>query len=106
MGRPHLGDHAIETPERLLVAAEDVFAQFGVEKATLADIAARAGITRPSLLYHFDTKERLYDAVVVRAFSALGEILMSSISMSGGFIDRFQAVVEAFITYVSVHPQL
>jgi TetR/AcrR family transcriptional regulator len=106
MGRPRADSIDIATPERLLAAAEAVFAGRGVEGAALADIAQRAGISRPALLYHFATKETLYEAVVGRAFSSLAEILTSAMSASGTFRERVRAVVEGFLTYVSVHPAL
>lgn len=106
MGRPRLDSIDIATPERLLGAAELVFAAKGLEGSALADIAARAGISRPALLYHFDTKETLYAAVVGRAFSSLAEILTSAMSATGTFRERVRAIVEGFLTYVSVHPAL
>lgn len=106
MGRPRADSIDVATPERLLAAAEAVFAARGVEGSALADIAQRAGISRPALLYHFATKETLYEAVVVRAFSSLAEILTSAMSASGTFRERVRAVVEGFLTYVSVHPAL
>lgn len=106
MGRPRADSIDIATPERLLAAAELVFAAQGLQGAALADIAARAGISRPALLYHFNSKETLYAAVVGRAFSSLAEILTSAMSATGTFRERVRAVVEGFLTYVSVHPSL
>ncbi len=60
MGRPLASSVLTATPERFLEAARDEFAAVGFAQAKLADIAARAGITRPSLLYHFGSKEELY----------------------------------------------
>jgi AcrR family transcriptional regulator len=71
MGRPPASAHAIATPERVLEAAERSFAAVGYGTATLADIADRAGIRRPSLLYHFGTKEALYAQTVERCFGRL-----------------------------------
>jgi AcrR family transcriptional regulator len=106
MGRPRSATIEVATPERLLSAAEEIFAGAGLERATLADIAARAGITRPSLLYHFATKEQLYAAVVGRAFSSLAGLLNSAMSTGGSFRERLRAVVEGFLTYVEIHPAL
>ena len=111
MGRPRAGSIDVETPERLLAAAEEVFAKDGLDKAALHDIAARAGITRAALLYHFATKETLYQAVVGRAFASLGEIVRSAIAgdaarPTASFRERLRAVVDGFLTYVSVHPAL
>ena len=71
MGRPRRSDSQVATTERLLTAAEKRFGKNGFDAARLSDIAKDAGITRPSLLYHFESKEKLYDAVVARAFDKL-----------------------------------
>jgi AcrR family transcriptional regulator len=106
MGRPALNTIDVATPERLLNAAEDVFASQGVDAARLQDIAEQAGITRPALLYHFTTKDSLYTAVVERAFASLSEILISAMQAHGEFRDKFRALIEGFLTFVEVHPSL
>jgi AcrR family transcriptional regulator len=94
------------TTERILAAAEREFAAFGYAPARLADIAARAGIRRPSLLYHFASKELLYRAVVERAFDQLGAALMRSIAKPGEFELRLDAVVGTFARFLDERPTL
>ena len=55
----------------ILEAARGEFALHGYS-ARLQDIAERAGLTHPTLLYHFKSKERLYAAVIEQAGRALG----------------------------------
>ena len=71
MGRPKLDAHPVPTTERILNAAERIFSENGYAGARLADIAAEADIRRPSLLYHFESKEVLYEAMVHRLFNRL-----------------------------------
>ena len=75
MGRPRADAHAVPTNERILNAAERIFSENGYPGARLADIAAEADIRRPSLLYHFESKEVLYEAMVHRLFNRLMETL-------------------------------
>jgi AcrR family transcriptional regulator len=56
----------LRTDERIIHAAIKVFADFSLEKATLAIIAKEAGITLSSITYHFKTKEKLYGEVLNR----------------------------------------
>jgi len=54
------------TPERILDAAEDLFAEKGYSATSLGDVADRVGIRSPSLYNHFRNKEALYQAVLAR----------------------------------------
>ncbi|NVB43038.1 TetR/AcrR family transcriptional regulator [Pseudenhygromyxa sp. WMMC2535] len=106
MGRPIQSAAKVSTPERILAAAEAEFAAVGYAPARLADIAARAGIRRPSLLYHFATKEVLYRAVVERAFDQLGVALLSAMQQGEGFEARLEAVIRGFAGFLDERPGL
>lgn len=54
------------TAERILDAAEDLFAAKGYRATSLGDVADRVGIRAPSLYNHFRNKEALYEAVLER----------------------------------------
>jgi AcrR family transcriptional regulator len=49
------------TRQQILAAAVDAFARSGYEAASLADIAARAGVKKALVQYHFSTKQRLWE---------------------------------------------
>jgi AcrR family transcriptional regulator len=48
----------------LIVAAAELFAESGYHATRLADVGARAGIGRPAVLHHFESKEALVHAVL------------------------------------------
>ena len=106
MGRPRAGTHETATPERLLVAAEAEFARAGLDGTRLEDIAKRAGIRRPSLLYYFPTKEALYARVVRRAFARLGQALLEAMTDPGGFAESVERTAEAFEISLRAEPAL
>jgi AcrR family transcriptional regulator len=54
------------TAERILDAAEDLFAAGGYSATSLGEVADRVGIRSPSLYNHFRNKEALYAAVLER----------------------------------------
>ena len=54
------------TAQRILDAAEDLFAEKGYSATSLGDVADRVGIRSPSLYNHFRNKEALYAAVLER----------------------------------------
>jgi len=57
---------AAATRTRLLDAAERVFRERGVAHASLAEVAAEAGVTRGALYFHFRDKAHLFDALCER----------------------------------------
>lgn len=48
----------------ILNAAGEVFARFGFKKASMEDIARRAGVGKGSIYLHFESKEELFEAAV------------------------------------------
>ena len=56
-----------ESRRRILDAAEELFAEKGFDKTSFVDIAARSGISRGSIPWHFKNKDGLLLAVVDRA---------------------------------------
>ncbi|MCG7405965.1 TetR/AcrR family transcriptional regulator [Paenibacillus sp. ACRRX] len=57
------------TTNQLLEAAFELFANHGIEKTSLAMIANEVGITKPSIYYHFSSKEELVQRVFDHIFS-------------------------------------
>jgi len=51
------------TSQQLIEAATMLFAHHGIEKTSLAMIAAEVGMTKPSIYYHFASKEELVEKV-------------------------------------------
>ncbi len=54
------------TRKKLLREAEKLFAAKGFYGASLSGVAGRVGISKPSLLHHYPSKEKLYAAVLAR----------------------------------------
>ncbi|RZL99832.1 MAG: HTH-type transcriptional regulator RutR [Variovorax sp.] len=71
---------AIDKRGVILAAALGLFSRFGLHGTTVDQVAARAGVSKSNLLYHFANKEELYVAALrdllhvwlepLRAFSA------------------------------------
>ncbi len=61
------------TRSRLLDAAELVFYEKGVSRASLNDIASAAGLTRGAIYWHFKDKGDLFNAMMERVTSPLKE---------------------------------
>lgn len=51
------------TSNQLIEAAFELFSEHGLEKTSLGMIAKKVGMTKPSIYYHFSTKEELISQV-------------------------------------------
>jgi TetR/AcrR family acrAB operon transcriptional repressor len=59
-------EEALETRNRILDAAEDVFHANGVSRTSLADVAEAANVSRGAIYWHFKNKSDLFDAMCER----------------------------------------
>ena len=53
-----------DTKQRIQEVARELFAQQGVHRTGLQEIADRLGITKPALYYHFSSREELVRSIV------------------------------------------
>lgn len=89
---------SISTRERVLDAAEEVFAASGFEGAAMKQIAEKADVAQGLLHYHFKTKDGLYAAVVGRRASVVNTArleLLDAVDLAGD--DALQGILEAFL---------
>lgn len=59
-----------EVREKVLLAAQEVFAEAGYRGATMAHIAERAGVSTGNIYRYFAHKDALFDAVLPDEFAA------------------------------------
>ena len=88
--------------DRILEAARIEFAQHGYA-ARLQDIAERAGLTHPTLLYHFGSKEGLYAAVIEQAMLDWAAVTSRAVSDAPVGFDRVEALVSAAMEFFATH---
>jgi TetR/AcrR family transcriptional regulator len=90
--------------DRILEAARGEFALRGFGGARLQDIAEHAGLTHPTLLYHFGTKERLYAAVIEQAMQDWAGMTSAAIGDARVGFDRVAALIDAgFAFFAGYH---
>jgi AcrR family transcriptional regulator len=87
-----------EREQQMLEAADRVFARRGYQAASMDEIAAEVGITKPMLYAYFGSKEGLYLASVQRAGEMLADRLRES--AAGGPAARLEAGLRAFFSFV------
>lgn len=59
-----LNARGVRRRAEIVAAARSLFSEVGYRGATMAAIAVRAGVTHAGLLYHFETKEAVLEAVL------------------------------------------
>jgi AcrR family transcriptional regulator len=94
------------TRAAILVAAAEVFSARGFEGATLREIAVRAGVKQPLLVYHFGSKEQLWEAAVDRLWRRLVEAVRADSERVAGADspELLRAVLRSFIAVVAAEP--
>ncbi|HVN50933.1 MAG TPA: TetR/AcrR family transcriptional regulator [Acidimicrobiales bacterium] len=96
------------TRQRILAAALDLFADRSYDGASTRDIAQRAGVSQPSVNYHFRTKHELWCAAVDGLFDELDAAMRARLDGLRGVDDltRAELMVREFIAFSASHPQL
>ncbi len=89
----------------ILDAAARVFAVRGYHAASVAEIAATAGITKPVIYGHFASKQQLHRA----AFAHYAELLLAtavSLGQAGSLEDRFRDLVRGMFAFAHEDPHV
>lgn len=94
------------TAERILDAAEALFAERGYPGTTLRDVAERVGIRIPSLYNHFPGKESLYLAVLERGLDPVLAVLTEYLDREADAYRDSARVVERIVDRLARRPNL
>lgn len=81
-----------ELDRTILDTARGVFETYGVRRANIDDVAARAGVSRSTIYRRFPTKEKLFGHVVRRE----AELFFSTLDQATAGRNPQEAVIEAF----------
>jgi AcrR family transcriptional regulator len=90
--------------EEILDVATCLFAERGYEGTSMNDVAARVGMRKASLFYHFATKDALYEAVLDRLIETLGSTLRTAYEGVGTFVERLDAAADTTTVVLGTHP--
>jgi len=85
------------TPERILVAAEDVLRRHGPAKANVVDVARALGVSHGSVYRHFPSKAALRDAVTERWLAQISEPLASVENEDGPAVERLRSWLDLLV---------
>jgi len=103
------------TKSKVMEAALRIFAERGYAAASVRDIAALAGVTKPVVYYHFGSKAGLYQALLDQCLDAsldalkqaaqgptvreqLVRFISAMVTLSQSSTDRIRVVVQTYST--------
>lgn len=89
---------------RLWQAGADEFAAQGFDGAKVDRIAARAGVNKAMLYYHFNSKAGLYTAVLVETFSAIADSVARVREQGGAPEEQLRSYVATVARTAVAHP--
>lgn len=94
---------AAQRRRQLLDVALGVFATAGFDGASMADVAAAAGVTKPVLYQHFRSKRELYLQLLDDVGSQLDEAIAKATAEAEGPRQQVEAGFAAYFRFVADH---
>jgi len=94
--------NATDARSRVCIAALDCIKRHGYEKATMSDIAAEAGIARPTLYKHFKSKQEILFAGIDSVALAFA---LSVADHARQFKTLEERIIETIVVVVEEMPQ-
>ncbi|EKS29167.1 TetR/AcrR family transcriptional regulator [Afipia felis] len=91
--------------ELILDAAKQVFAEEGLEGASLRAIAVKAGYTPAALYFHFESKEDIYAEVLKASLASLGATVDQAVAQTRTAAQRLKAAAMSFFTFYAENPR-
>jgi AcrR family transcriptional regulator len=83
-----IDDAQLNSRERLVETAIDIFAEKGYAGTSVREIVDRAGVSKPVLYYYFKSKEGLFLAILDMAENLQKQLLAEVLESQGRVLDR------------------
>ena len=94
------------TEQKIFEAAREVFLRKGTARARMQDIADEAGVNKALLHYYFRSKERLAEAVFLRAARTLFPRMLQTLASDRPLREKLQRVVDLELDMLEENPYL
>jgi AcrR family transcriptional regulator len=93
----------MEMRDKILTEATRLFAEKGVDATSLQEISDAVGVRKPSLLYHFPSKDALHGSVLEQILSRFGDVVPRLLKAAARE-DRFDAILDETIAFFAADP--
>lgn len=97
---------SLNTEEKILEAARDVFVSRGFDGARMQDIADKAQINKALLHYYFRSKERLFKDVFKRTLDQIGPVIFDFVNEQIPLEVKIWKFVDNYIEIIRKNPKL
>ncbi len=97
-GKPRRRLDADAARALILDATEKRLVVVGPSGIRLQEVAADAGVSHPTVLHHFGSRDLLVKAVISRSLHAINASLVTAIEASGGDESRLEAMLDNVAT--------
>ena len=94
----------ISSRDKILDAAEHLFAQRGYAGVGLREVAEAVGLGKSSLFHHFKNKPELYAAVCGRILARIGWRLGEALARGGSPVERLERLLDELVDVLAGHP--
>lgn len=103
----HLRHEALADRRRELIleAARAAFMELGMDKASIREIARRAGYTAGAIYSYFEGKDALYGALLDESLERLNDQVRQALSPEMDHASRLQRAARAFFDFYHHNPQ-
>lgn len=92
---------AAERRSQLLRVALEMFALKGFHDTSMNEVAEAAGVTKPVLYQHFDSKRALYAELVTDLGNDLEAIILAAVEQAGGPRQQVEAGFRAYVGWAT-----
>lgn len=96
LGRPPVLENAAD---RILDEAAELFGESGYDKSSLNDVASRLGVTKAGVYHYYESKQAIYDAIIVRTLKGLLEHVRAEVSAASGADRKLRSFMAAHAGY-------
>lgn len=90
-----------ETRAKILLAADGLFGELGFDATTTRDIAARSGVNKALIHYHFGTKDDLLEALLDGYYARLTDTLTKALGRRAALAEQVEGMLDAYADFLA-----
>ncbi|MCK8823592.1 TetR/AcrR family transcriptional regulator [Fuchsiella alkaliacetigena] len=97
-----------ETSKKELVmqAALELFSEQGYHETSVSEIAQRAEVAKGTVYWYFESKEQLFQEIMLSGLDNLYNRIAEQVTTVGGAVEKLEIVVELFLDFFEQNQEL